>query len=150
MTLQAISIRQPWAWLVVNGFKDVENRGWATSHRGPIQIHAGLTFDTDCDLKWCNRILARDHGVVMPDRIDDYPRGGIVGRVDIVACAKRDEAIEGWSRAFINDSDWFTGPVGWALANAVARPLKRCRGKQGIFIPDFTPPPTPARRGRRR
>ena len=31
--MKAISIRQPWAWLVVNGHKDVENRTWRTKHR---------------------------------------------------------------------------------------------------------------------
>jgi hypothetical protein len=37
---RAISIRLPWAWLIVNGFKDVENRSWRTRHRGTILIHA--------------------------------------------------------------------------------------------------------------
>jgi hypothetical protein len=32
---KAISIRQPWAWLIVNSFKDVENRSWKTKYRGP-------------------------------------------------------------------------------------------------------------------
>jgi hypothetical protein len=32
--LKAISIRQPWAWLIVNGYKDVENRIWAANVRG--------------------------------------------------------------------------------------------------------------------
>ena len=43
--MKAISIRQPWAWLIVHGYKDVENRTWATKHRGPILIHAGKTLD---------------------------------------------------------------------------------------------------------
>ena len=43
--MKAISIRQPWAWLVVHGYKDVDNRTWATKHRGPILIHAGKALD---------------------------------------------------------------------------------------------------------
>ncbi len=39
--MQALSVRQPWAWLIVAGYKDVENRGWATKYRGRILIHAG-------------------------------------------------------------------------------------------------------------
>ncbi len=39
--LKAISIRQPWAWLIVNGYKDVENRIWVANLRGPVLIHAG-------------------------------------------------------------------------------------------------------------
>ena len=44
--LKALSIRQPWAWLIVNGFKDVENRNWRTHWRGRLLIHAskGMTL----------------------------------------------------------------------------------------------------------
>jgi ASCH domain-containing protein len=28
--MKALSVRQPWAWLIVNGYKEVENRDWAT------------------------------------------------------------------------------------------------------------------------
>ncbi len=37
----ALSLRQPWAWLVVSGHKDVENRVWRAAYRGPLLIHAG-------------------------------------------------------------------------------------------------------------
>jgi hypothetical protein len=33
-SLRALSLRQPWAWLVANGYKDIENRSWRTNHRG--------------------------------------------------------------------------------------------------------------------
>ncbi len=46
----ALSISQPWAWLIVNtntypGGKDIENRGWMTHYRGPIAIHVPLKVD---------------------------------------------------------------------------------------------------------
>lgn len=41
--LKAISIRQPWAWLIVNGYKDVENRIWFANLRGRVLIHAGAS-----------------------------------------------------------------------------------------------------------
>jgi hypothetical protein len=41
--LKAISIRQPWAWLIVNGYKDVENRIWAANVRGRVLIHVGAS-----------------------------------------------------------------------------------------------------------
>jgi hypothetical protein len=43
--LKAISIRQPWAWLIVNGYKDIENRIWAAKLRGPVLIHAGQSLN---------------------------------------------------------------------------------------------------------
>ena len=39
--LPALSVRQPLAWLIASGFKDVENRGKRTHYRGPVLIHAG-------------------------------------------------------------------------------------------------------------
>ena len=38
--MKVIVIRQPWAWLIVNGIKDIENRSWRTRYRGPLLIQA--------------------------------------------------------------------------------------------------------------
>ena len=40
VVVKAITIRQPFAWLIVHGHKPVENRIWETKFRGPIAIHA--------------------------------------------------------------------------------------------------------------
>ena len=45
--MRAITIRQPWAELILRGEKDVENRSWRTNHRGLLLIHAGLGADTE-------------------------------------------------------------------------------------------------------
>ncbi len=41
----ALSIRQPWAYLIASGIKTIENRSWPTKHRGPFIIHASKLFD---------------------------------------------------------------------------------------------------------
>lgn len=41
----ALSVRRPWANLIINGHKTVENRTWTTSCRGELVIHAGRAFD---------------------------------------------------------------------------------------------------------
>lgn len=46
VVVRALSIRQPWAWLIVHGFKDVEIRSWGTEYRGLFLVHAGLQVDT--------------------------------------------------------------------------------------------------------
>ena len=46
-TITVLSVRQPWAWLLVNGYKDIENRNWATEFRGRCFIHAGKNFDQE-------------------------------------------------------------------------------------------------------
>jgi hypothetical protein len=43
--MKALSVRQPWAWLIVNNYKPYENRTWSTKVRGPILIHASNAFD---------------------------------------------------------------------------------------------------------
>jgi hypothetical protein len=43
--MKALSIMQPWAWLIVNGLKDIENRKWSTDFRGEFLVHAGKTYD---------------------------------------------------------------------------------------------------------
>lgn len=45
--MKALSIRQPWASLIVMGIKDIENRTWPTRHRGSVLVHAakGMTRD---------------------------------------------------------------------------------------------------------
>lgn len=38
--MKALTIRQPWASLIMAGTKRVENRTWSTNYRGPLVIHA--------------------------------------------------------------------------------------------------------------
>ena len=38
--MKTLSVRQPWANLIVRGIKDIENRSWKTNFRGRILIHA--------------------------------------------------------------------------------------------------------------
>ena len=42
---KAISIKQPWAYLIASGTKDVENRTWKTNFRGRVLIHVGAKVD---------------------------------------------------------------------------------------------------------
>lgn len=120
--MKAISIRQPWAWLIVNGFKDIENRSWPTQFRGRIYVHAGKGMTEDEYLE--GFLLARQNGVMLPPAYD-LERGGIVGEVDIVRCTT------------ISDSPWFFGPFGFVLANAKPLPFRWCKGSLGIFIPNL-------------
>jgi ASCH domain len=45
--MKILSIRQPWAYLIANGQKNIENRTWLTNYRGPFLIHASLALDRD-------------------------------------------------------------------------------------------------------
>lgn len=136
----ALSIQQPWAWLIVNGWKDIENRTWRHRFRGQVLIHAGKTLDEEAS----DALLANDHpagGLEMPEGlceayIDAFPeverqRGGIVGVAEITDCVDR------------HASPWFVGPHGFLLRNARPLDFAPCRGALGFFDPRNVPAPAP-------
>lgn len=126
--MKALSIRQPWAWLIVNGFKDIENRTWTCSQRGEILIHAsaGMTrdeYEDVVDLLQYHEALSA-LGIQLPDR-KLIERGGIVGTA----------VITGSTRA--SKSPWFNGPHGFILRDAKSLPFIPYKGMLGFFeVPD--------------
>ena len=117
--LPAISIRQPWAWLIVNGHKDIENRIWEPKLRGRVLIHAGKS-KSDTTPEALAHIKRRYHVANLPESFDT---GGIVGLAEITDCVSR------------HRSKWFHGPFGWTLANARRLPFKPCNGQLKFFTP---------------
>ena len=144
--MKALSIRQPWAWAIVQGWKPVENRRWRTPYRGPLAIHAPLTEDVE-DLPGVLHLarmqeVCRTGTSVFPSVIQQLyrdtpgPLGHIVGVADLVDCVEGrdpDGHLDTWS-----DNPWFTGPWGLVLRNA--RPVKPIplRGRLGIFDADVS------------
>ena len=115
--MKALSIRQPYAWLIVNGIKDVENRTWRTGYRGPVLIHAGKTYPKG---EHADDFDAYEHQGFPADR--DGMLGGIVGIATITGCVTH------------SASRWWIGPVGFTLANARPLPaLIPCKGELGFF-----------------
>ena len=119
----ALSVRQPWAWLILHGGKDIENRTWTTRHRGPTAIHAsqGMTR-----AEYENAVFSVEHQVdpTLADAIPpahELERGGIVGAVEIVGCV--DES----------DSQWFSGPFGFVMQNRTPLDFVPCRGALKMF-----------------
>lgn len=126
--MKAISIMQPWALLIVNGHKDIENRSWPTNFRGRVLIHAGKKFDADAQ----DDVDGDIHPVTgeelgLDQQGWEYHRGGIVGEAEIVDCVTESK------------SPWFVGPYGFVIRNARPLPFRPCRGQLGFFVPDFTP-----------
>lgn len=138
--MKALTVKNPWAWAVFHG-KNVENRKCRTNHRGPLAIHAGLTWSTRGATD--PRVLAVHRGFQTPlqatrDRIDPaehtdccFVFGAVIGVVDVVDC-----------HLAVSDccGPWGLDPGGfhWVLANARALPFAvPCRGRLGVFdLPD--------------
>lgn len=111
---KAISIRQPWCHHILFDGKDIENRDWQTSYRGPVLIHASATFD--------GRAAERREFEAMHPQSQ---MGGIVGMVEITDCVSTSQ------------SEWFYGQYGFVLRNPVALDFIPCKGALGFFTPDF-------------
>ncbi len=112
--MKALTVRQPWASLIMAGIKDVENRTWPTSYRGPLVIHAGLGLDHDAFTV---------HGRLL----DELPRGVVLGTVELVGC------VRGHPSPWAEADCW-----NWLVADP--RPLAApvpAKGKLGMWdVPD--------------
>jgi hypothetical protein len=114
--MKALSIRQPWAWLIVNGYKDVENRPWDTNYRGPLLIHAPKQWDQNGF-----EFIIENKDLWVPEK-DKHTFGAIVGSVDMIDCV--DEC----------DSEWFYGPYGFVFENPKCfSKIIPYRGQLGLF-----------------
>ena len=117
-----LSIRQPWAWLIVNGWKNIENRDWPTRVRGRILIHASKSM-IKADYNACILFVSG----FAPNLIASIPlpaqleQGGIVGEAVILDCVTR------------HDSEWFTGEYGFVLDQQKPLPFQPYKGSLGFF-----------------
>jgi activating signal cointegrator 1 len=81
--MKAISLIQPYATLILLGYKQLETRSWQTSHRGNLAIHASAgkpdwaraVCETD---PYIRRALEK-HGLTF----DTLPRGAVLGTVGV-------------------------------------------------------------------
>lgn len=127
----ALTIHQPWANLITEGRKFVENRVWASTYRGPLLIHAGKGSTT-----------------LTAAQLRRFTTGAIVGVADLAGIIHlaRVQALaeEGTgSPQFSADQvqailghQYTEGPFCWILRHA--RPLERpipCKGFQKFWKP---------------
>jgi hypothetical protein len=83
--MKALSLRQPWVWLVLHAGKTIENRRWNTAFRGEFLIHAAKGM-TRTEYREAIE-FAVEEGGINAERIPDFNelrRGGIVGRARLV------------------------------------------------------------------
>lgn len=45
--MKTLTIKEPFATLIINGYKTYEFRSWKTNYRGKILIHAGKTLEKE-------------------------------------------------------------------------------------------------------
>ena len=110
--MKALTIKQPWASLIVGGGKDIENRTWRTSYRGKLAVHAGMGVDQDGMQQQAHLLEGMD-----------LPHGVVLGTVEVVDCVRG--SVSPWA-----ETDYWH----WVLATPepLAAPVP-AKGKLGLW-----------------
>src|SRR5690349_9840839 len=112
--MKALTVRQPFAWAIAGGFKDIENRSWAPRLQQDeyIAIHAAAARPDAGDVAWVEKLIRRRASIP-----EEFERGAViaVARVAKVVSSSR--------------SPWFSGPLGWVFEDVspVREPIQ-CKG----------------------
>ena len=88
--MKVLTIKQPWATLIMQGDKRFEFRSWQTKYRGELLIHAGKGIDKEA-VKRMKKYIP-----------EDMPLGKIIGKVKWIHRVLRAEFID--LMALENDS----------------------------------------------
>jgi hypothetical protein len=142
--IKALSLKQPYTWLIANGYLLVDDRTWGTGYRGVMLIHASKgIYEEYYDY------LVVNTDIPLPSK-DKLGYGGVVGIAKLVLCARPDEIPSNLNR---EQRSHFSGVprdgFGFLFENAKPLELMPCPGKLGIFEIDMdalldAPPPSQA------
>jgi len=120
--IPALSVRQPWAELIISGQKTIELRTWATDHRGQLWLHAGKRQDPQLEARF---------------GLSTAFRGGFIGVVELSAIVPMDSRRwSSWQGRHRDAGPYQPGMFGWILKNP--RRLKTpipAPGALGLFVP---------------
>lgn len=79
--MKCITLKQPFASLIANGYKRIEFRSWKSSYRGDLLIHAGSGVDKEAMKRFAYLNL-------------DYPQGVIIAKVKMVDCIEITDEVK--------------------------------------------------------
>ncbi len=78
--MKVLTIKQPWATLIAEGYKEYEFRTWKCNYRGELLIHAGKGVDKKAlDRFKCYNL--------------EYPSGCIIAKVNMTDCVEVTEDV---------------------------------------------------------
>lgn len=118
--MKALTVKQPWAWAIIYGGKDIENRKQRTNYRGELFIHAGKGEDPEAySFPPLNAVISKDNPALR--------RGEVLGAVAIIGC-HHSETCGNSCSVWAENGYWH-----WELADprAIPRPYP-AQGKLGL------------------
>jgi hypothetical protein len=127
MKYKVLTVRQPYASLLVGGVKDVENRSRRISYRGMVLIHAGARMHDVVSFLRKRHEFTVEEIVVMTQVNEVEERdlfGCIVGSVEIVDCVQ--DSTSPWAER---------GQWHWVCRNAKVfdHPVRDVKGRLGLW-----------------
>lgn len=137
MKIKALTIQQPYAELIAQGQKMVENRTWSTPYRGPLLIHAGKGMDY---LTWTTgpRGIEPETGL----RAGEFKFGCLVARCILAGCVSSASIRRGdldQAYPWIRSHKYVEGPYCFILQNIERLPTPLpFRGAQGLWDVDWS------------
>ena len=122
--MKALTIKQPWASLIIEGYKKYEFRSWKTNYRGKILIHAGLSLEKEMQERFKEYNL-------------EYKLGYVIGEADLVDCILVDEELNQKLREInplVYGRSNHVETYGWKLQNIKKydNPIP-CKGQLGLW-----------------
>ncbi len=131
--MKALSIKQPWASLIVEGIKDVENRTWRTNFRGRIYVHA--SSPTKFNVHLSDERTALSFGIIKQAIDGNLPFGAIIGEVDIIDCVQNHPSIWAEKHDLHFNDDKPKQTWNWLLANPARydEPIFNVKGKLSFW-----------------
>ncbi len=134
--MQVLTVMQPWATLLALGLKRYETRTWQTGHRGSLAIHAARRrIEDPLPTGWRAKLLAAQERLGLEAWPDLFPRGAILGVVELLDCVKVEDLPAGEPDGVERLLGDFR-PNRWVWRLTSARPLMTpllVRGMQGLF-----------------
>lgn len=126
--MKVLTIREPWASLIINNYKKYEFRSWKTNYRGRILIHSGLT-------------LEKNHASKFEKYNLNYGKGEIIGEATLTDCILVTEEFENnlyKVNPLIYSKSKHTRNYAWKLENVIIYKKRiPCKGKLGLWNYDI-------------
>jgi hypothetical protein len=117
----ALSIRQPWAELILRGLKTIEVRSWPTKHRGLLWLHAGKRIE---------RAVCDQYSIPSAD----LWTGALVGCCELRDCVEFNAGS--WTELqskHLNLTGFRSPLFGWILGSPERKPIEPMPGRLGLM-----------------
>lgn len=124
----ALSIRQPWAWAIMSGGKDLENRTQMAVRHMLARARPGVMLAIHASQTMSRREYesARDF-MLSRKLVDEVPRPHELVRGAIIGCVRFDEVVKD------SASLWWMGPRALRLSSPQLCEPIGCSGALGFF-----------------